>query len=257
MRTRTPTVAELREVCQPRSVVGRRSEEHWTGQLYMRRLSIHVTRLAVRLGMPADAVTGLMFLVGITGAGFVFVGGWWPALAAVAGIQTYGLLDAADGEVARWNETVSPRGIYLDRVSHYLVEATLFAGIGWRAGGAEFGNLWFSLGLIAAIGVVFRRASTDLVDAARAKTGMAAIGDQGAELRSGVLRGLRRVAALVPVHRATGAVEASLLALAAAVADAVRTDLTVSRGLTLGLVTVVWSVAIGHLVAVMNSERLR
>jgi phosphatidylglycerophosphate synthase len=198
-----------------------------------------------------------MFLVGVAGAGFLFVGGWWPAAVAVFGIQAYGLLDASDGEVARWNQTSSPRGIYLDRVSHYLVEATLFAGLGWRAGGTEFGSPWFSLGLIAAIGVVFRRAGTDLVDAARAKTGRPAIGDRGAEPRSAAMRGLRRIAYLLPVHRATGAVEASLLTLAAAVADAVRGDLAVSRGLVIGLVAIVWGVALGRLVAVMDSERLR
>ena len=257
MRSGVPGITELRQKCQPSTVVGRRSEEHWTGRLYMRRLSIHVTRLAIRLGTPADAVTALMLLVGVAGAGMLFVGGLWPTVALVLGIQLYGLLDAVDGEVARWNETTSPRGIYLDRVSHYLVEGTIFAGLGWRAGGGELGSVWFPLGLIAALGVVFRRAETDLVDAARAKSGMTAVGDRGAAIRVRPLRLLRRAADFVPIHRATGAVEASLLILAAAVGDAIRSDLVASRGLLAGLTALVWLVAFGHLVAVLASERLR
>lgn len=251
-----PTIAEMRAVCQPESVIRRRSDEHWAGRLYMRGMSIHVTRAAVRIGLAADTVTVIMVLVGLAGAAVLALPGWWPPLLAVLAVQAYLLLDCVDGEVARWNRTESARGIYLDRMSHYLVESGLVVALGWRAGGGTHTG-WVSWGLVAALGVVLARIETDLVDAARAKTGREAIGDAGAELRSRPLRLARRVASWLPVHRLTGAVEASLVILAAAVADRVRGDLVISRATVAALAGVAVAVAAGHLVAILASERLR
>jgi phosphatidylglycerophosphate synthase len=256
MRYRRPSVDDLRRVTQPARVVGRRSEEHWAGRLYMRRVSVHVTRLAVRLGIGADAVTVLMLVVGLAGSAAVFVGGLWPTLVAVGGIQLYLLLDCVDGEVARWNRTESARGVYLDRISHYLVEICLLAGLGWRAGGGT-GSTWLAVGLAAGLGVVLARIETDLIDAARAKAGMAAIGDRGATVRRPALRRIRRLADFFPVHRITGAIEASLLIAGAAVCDRARGDLIASRGVVITMAVVAGLVVVGHLVSVLASDRLR
>ena len=40
-----PSLTELRAVAQPESLLARRGEEHWAGRLYMRRVSIRLTRL--------------------------------------------------------------------------------------------------------------------------------------------------------------------------------------------------------------------
>lgn len=256
MHSSKPSIAELRRVCQPASIVGRRSDEHWAGRLYMRGVSIYVTRAALALGLSADGVTLLMLAVGLAGSTLLFVGGVWPAIGAFVGVQLYLLLDCVDGEVARWNSTESPRGVYLDRISHYLVEATLLVGLGWRAGGGE-GAVWLAVGLGAALAAVLARIETDLVDAARAKSGMPAIGDEGSRLRPPALRLVRRIADFVPLHRITGAVEASTLILVAAVLDDVRADLAASQWLVTAMVTVAALVAVGHLVSVLASDRLR
>lgn len=222
----------------------------------MRGVSIYVTRAALSLGLSADGVTLLMLAVGLAGSALLFVGGVWPAIGAFAGVQAYLLLDCVDGEVARWNSTESPRGVYLDRVSHYLVEATLLVGLGWRAGGGD-DAVWLAVGLGAALAVVLARIETDLVDAARAKAGMTAIGDEGARMRPPALRALRRLADFVPLHRITGAVEASTLIAVAAVVDATRDDLAASQWLVTVMVTVASIVAVGHLVSVLASDRLR
>jgi hypothetical protein len=250
-----PSIDDLRRVTQPDSVIGRRSEEHWTG-LYLRRVSPYLTRLALRLGMGADSVTVTMMLVGLAGAGLLSIQGLWPAVAAAGAVQTYLLLDCVDGEVARWNRTESARGIYLDRISHYLVEGALLAGLGWRAGAGESTG-WLAVGLGGALAVVLGRIETDLVDAARAKAGLGAIRDQGAGISRRLLGSIRRAADFVPIHRVTGAAEASLVIAAAAVADHIRGDLTASRGLAVALGVVAGAVAIGHLITVLASDRLR
>ncbi|HCL70402.1 MAG TPA: transferase, partial [Actinobacteria bacterium] len=35
------------------------------------------------------------------------------------------LLDCCDGEVARWRDTSSPKGVFLDRVGHYVTEGLI------------------------------------------------------------------------------------------------------------------------------------
>jgi hypothetical protein len=62
-----PSIAELRSVCQPPATLNRVSAEHWAGRLYMRRISIYVTRVLLRLGVSADTVTSIMVVVGVLG----------------------------------------------------------------------------------------------------------------------------------------------------------------------------------------------
>ena len=63
-----PSVAAMRSVAQPPTVMGRASAEHWTGTLYMRRISPYVTRLLLRTPITPNGVTGLMILSGVAAA---------------------------------------------------------------------------------------------------------------------------------------------------------------------------------------------
>ena len=63
-RPARPTIAQLREVTQPPEVRGRRSAEHWTGDLYLRGLSPYLTRVLLPTGITANGVTWLMILSG-------------------------------------------------------------------------------------------------------------------------------------------------------------------------------------------------
>ena len=135
VRPRRPSIAELREVTQPPSIRGRRSAEHWTGDLYMRRISPYLTRMLVRAGFTANAVTALMIVSGAASGFALLVPGLWGALLAVALTQLQMLWDASDGEVARWRGTSSPLGIFLDRVGHYLTESLIPLALGVRAAG--------------------------------------------------------------------------------------------------------------------------
>lgn len=252
---RGPSIEELRRVCQPPEIVGRRTEEHWTGRLFMRRISLHVTRAALRLGLSANAVTGIMLVLGLVAPALLLVAGVWPAVGVVIALQVFVLLDASDGEVARWNRTQGATGIYLDRIAHYTNEAALFAALGWRAG--DLGTWWPVVGLAAAIGVMLARAETDLIDAARVKAGLDAIRDTGGGSRSGAVSSIRRIADFIPIHRAVGAVEMTLLTLGAAVVDSARGDLVATQALLGGLAVVAWLVVAWHLLTILTSDRLR
>ena len=286
--SRRPSLAEVRQVGQA-GVLARRSEEHWAGRLYMRALSARVTRWVVSTPaldrVSANALTGLMILVGLAAAGLVALSPRWStALLAAVLIQVYLLLDCVDGEVARWRRTTSAHGVYLDRLGHHVVEAALVVGLGFRAAGGVWerglrsGDLarpwelltegvpallafgaswWMVLGALSAVLVVLGKLETDLVVVARVGAGLKP--DAKRDPRSGneTIRGLRSLFAVLPLHRLIGAVELSLLILLAAVIERVVGGLAFTQGLAVAVAAVALMVAVGHALTVLTSRRLR
>jgi phosphatidylglycerophosphate synthase len=258
--TRQPTIAELRAVTQPASIFARNSGEHWAGRLYVRRFSPYVTRPLLRTGVSPNAVTAAMAMVGLAAAGLVSLAGIPAAIGAAALIQLQILLDCCDGEMARWLDRRSAAGVYLDRLAHWLTEAALPIGLGVRADGG-WGSLggWTSLGLVTAVLVLLIKGETALVWVARAESGLPPVRDAAevAAPRASGLARLRRAAGALPLYRAFVAIEFTLLALVAAIVDAVAGDLTGTHVLAVALVPVAAITAAGHLLAILASSRLR
>ena len=258
MSTSPPSIAELRAVCQPPTLVGRRSAEHWAGRLYMRRLSVHVTRRVLALPITPNGWTVTMIAVGVAGAVTLAVPGVLTAVVAALAVQLYLLIDCVDGEVARWRGATSAAGVYLDRLGHYTVEAALLIGLGVRVdGGPGAFASGTTLGLLAAVLALLAKAETDLVTVARASGGLPVGSEADATSRVSTLRSARQLLAAVPVHRILGGVELSLLAVAAAVVDQVTGSLAGSRALLLAVVAIGVIVAVGHPVMILTSRRLR
>lgn len=249
-----PSIPELRAIAQPQSVLGRRSAEHWTGHLYMRRISIYGTRLALQLGLSADFVTGLMILVGLGAVATVSIPGLWSAIAGVLLIQLYLGLDCVDGEVARARNTIGARGVYLDRLGHYLVEAGLLVALGIRASDGALEPV--VIGLLAAIGVMFEKIETDLVAVARLAHGLGPAAEEASQIKQAGLAKGRRLARWFPIHLATHAAEASLLIVVAAIVDEARGDYVASRTLLVVLAAITAAMVVLHLVSILNSRRL-
>ncbi len=113
----------------------RANAEHWTASLYLRDLSPYLTWLLLKTSISANGVTGLMILVGwSTAAALLIPGVGGAALALVLG-QLQMLVDCCDGEVARWRNSRSPAGVFLDKVGHYTTEALIPIVLGIRAAG--------------------------------------------------------------------------------------------------------------------------
>ena len=247
-----PSIDELRAATQPPSIFARDSGEHWAGRLYIRRLSPYLTRLLLRTPITPNGVTWLMIAAGVAAAAVLTLPGVLPAVAAFLFIQLQILLDCSDGELARWRDVRSTAGIYLDRVGHWVTETLLPIALGIRADEPE-------LGLVVAVLVLWIKGESALVTVARAEAGLPPAADTQAVAapRGGVLRRARRAAARMPFYRAFVAMEATLLALAAAVVDAIAGDLAGSRALVVALIGVAAVTAVGHLVAILASQRLR
>jgi hypothetical protein len=257
---RPPELAELRRVAQPPSVFDRANAEHWAGPLYLRRLSIHLTRQLLRTRISADAVTWIMIVAGLLGAAALTLPGLLGAVLCVLLVQLQLLVDCSDGEVARWRRTFAPSGIYLDRLGHWSTEALLPVALGVRAdGGVGSIGGWTTLGLVCSVMHLLNKAETELVHVARAHCGLPPAEDTAATSRPrrvGLAR-LRAALRWLPFFRVFVAVEFSLVVLVAAVADLVVGDLVATRLLLAVLVPLSFVIAGGHLVGVLTSRRLR
>jgi phosphatidylglycerophosphate synthase len=244
-----PSIAELRAETQPDWLLARRGAEHWAGRLYMRRLSPYLTRLILPTPLSANGVTALMIPAGLLGAFALTFAGIWPAVLAVLLIQLQLLLDCSDGEVARWRKQFSPVGVYVDQLAHYSTEAAIPAALGVRADGG-WGSIggWTALGLSASVLILFLKSETHLVAYALQRS------DRVAPPPSPEGPATPR---LLPSVRPFQAVEGSLLALAAAIVDAVADGLDGTRILVVGLAAAAGVAVVGHLAAILSSGRLK
>ncbi|MFE1791216.1 MULTISPECIES: CDP-alcohol phosphatidyltransferase family protein [Streptomyces] len=256
-----PSVAELRPVVHPAGVKDRRSGEHWGGRLYMREISLRVTRLLVTTKVTPNQLTYVMTLSGVLAAPALLVPGIWGAVLGVLAVQGYLLLDCVDGEVARWKQQFSLSGVYLDRVGAYLCDAAVLVGFGLRAadlwGGGRIDWLWAFLGTLAALGAILIKAETDLVGVARHQAGKPVVQESAAEPRSSGMALARRAAAALKFHRLVLGIEASLLILVLAVLDQIRGDLFFSRLGVAVLAGIALLQTVLHLVSILASSRLR
>ncbi|MGP3999822.1 CDP-alcohol phosphatidyltransferase family protein [Streptomyces sp. 8N706] len=257
-----PSLAELRPVVHPSGLKDRRSGEHWAGRIYMREISLRCTRHLVHSRITPNQYTGLMIVAGVAAGAALLVPGLAGAVLGALLIQLYLLLDCVDGELARWRRQTSITGVYLDRVGHYLSEAALLVGFGVRAAdifhrdGASTQWQWAFLGTLAALGAILIKAETDLVDVARTRSGLPAVKDEASVPRSSGLALARKAAAALKFHRLVGGVEASLVILAAGIADFVQDDLLFTRIAVALLAAIAVLQTVLHLVSILASSRL-
>ncbi|MFJ4096319.1 CDP-alcohol phosphatidyltransferase family protein [Kitasatospora sp. NPDC089913] len=256
MAVAAPALAELREVCQPRAKLASRNGEHWAGRIYMRAVSLRVTRQLVRTSVAPNTLTWLMVVCGVAAGAALLVPGPLGAVLAALLMQGFLLFDCVDGEVARWKRQFSTAGVYVDRLGAYLADAALMVGAGVRAA-RDGSELWVSVGLAAALGVVLLKASTDLVDVARARSGLAPADEESTQPRSQGIATARRLASVFKIHRVTNGIEASLVLLAAAVADVAAGGIGPTRAVVAGIAVITWGMVVAHLASILSSSRLR
>jgi phosphatidylglycerophosphate synthase len=248
-------------VAQPPSTLGRVSGEHWAGLVYGRRISLRLTWLLVPTRVTANGVTATMLPIGLAAAAVLMLPSVWAAIGAALLVQLQLVLDCSDGELARWRRHTGPVGIYLDRIVHYVTDAGLAVAVGVSAaGGPAHLNGWTTIGLGTGMLVLLTKAETDLVHMARATTGLQPVADTAsvaAPRRTGLVATARRIAGYVRFNRALLAIEMSWLAVLAGIVDAAGGSHTGFRVLDVALLVIGVIVAVGHLLAILSSSKLR
>ena len=238
----------------------RRNGEHWAGLLYMRWISLRVTRLLISSPISANGYTYLMTVAGLASGPALLIPGVTGAILGALLIQVYLLLDCVDGELARWRKQTSITGVYLDRIGAYLSEAAFLVGLGFRSAGHLHADSWTVLGLTAALCVILVKSETDLVDVARARSGLSAVAESAAVPRSAGAAKARTLASALKVHRLIVVIESSLLVLAAGIADAVAggpSGLFFTRLSVAILAAIALAMVVLHFASVIMSNRLK
>lgn len=96
---------------------------------YVQPLLDAVARAAQRLGVSANAMTVGGMLVGVAAAGLVALG---HPVAGFLVLWLSGLIDAADGTLARLTNSSSPLGAILDITFDRVVELSMITALAWR-----------------------------------------------------------------------------------------------------------------------------
>jgi phosphatidylglycerophosphate synthase len=252
-------MAELRALAQPPAVMGRRNSEHWAGALYGRKLSIYLTRALLPTGISPNGVTWLMVALGIGGAAVLVWPSWWAVLICALAMQLQLVVDCSDGELARVRGISSPKGVYIDRIAHYVTEALLPIGVGVHVDGG-LGSIggWTTLGALTAVVVLWNKAFGDLIHVARGYARLPLMSEDAAlaQVRVGLLRRIRRGLRAAPFYRAFVALEFSLLTLLAASIDALAGGAHAMRWWTIVMGPLALVLTLGHVTAILLSRRL-
>jgi phosphatidylglycerophosphate synthase len=228
------------------------------GRLYMRRLSLRLTRLLAPTRATPDGVTWGMVIAGLGAALVLTVPSVWATLAAVVLIQAQILCDCSDGELARWRGHSGARGIFLDRFGHYTTDAGVVCAVGVHADGG-LGSIagWTTVGLVGAVLVLLSRAETDLVHVARAYVGLPGFEPDATSPRVSGVRRLRRIAYAFPLNRLLLAWDLSAVLAVVAVIDAFTGSTVAHQVLAVALAGVGVLVCVLHLLSILTSGRLR
>jgi len=255
MQTRPtrPTIAQIREISQPPSVTGRSNAEHWIADLYLRRISPYLTRILLMTPISANGVTWLMILTGVLIGPALLIQSWIGIFLALLLSHLQMLIDCCDGEVARWRNTKSPMGIFLDKLGHYGAESLIPIFFGLHL--ADWPNksitstIYPYLGALLAVLIIINKALNDAVHVARAFSGLEKLADaKGVNLpRKGLLRVARKVFNYLPAHRIFHSVEFTMYI-------AIFGSYSASLAVALGVAAFVTA---GHILAIISSGKLR
>jgi phosphatidylglycerophosphate synthase len=120
------SIKELKIRCQEQKTTGK-DFNLMLGYLAHRRISIYLTKflLVVWPSIRPDFVSLMMIFVGLGGAVLLSFSEFSVAFFGVLLVYFSFLLDKVDGEIARYKQVFSLRGIYLDELYHILIPSFL------------------------------------------------------------------------------------------------------------------------------------
>jgi phosphatidylglycerophosphate synthase len=162
------------------------------------------------------------------------------------------LWDCCDGEIARWRETQSPKGVFLDRLGHYLTETLIPIALslrlaGWPENQITDWQLPF-IGALIGVMILWNKAFNDIVHVSRAFAGLEKLADAksvGAPTK-GWLRIAKAPFRVFAVQRLFHSVEMSIV-----IAIFNGNEKLLKWGIYLALF-----VTAGHLLSILGSRKL-
>ena len=251
LRPAKPTISQIREISQPTSVRGRKNSEHWVADLYLRKISPYLTSVILKTPLTANGVTVLMIITGVSSGFALLIPGVLGLILALFLSQLQMLWDCCDGEIARWRETQSPKGVFLDRLGHYLTEGFLPIALALRILNwpkSEISNykLLFVASLISLL-ILLNKAFNDSVHVARAYAGLSKLADSKSvgEAKSTIIKLAKAPFKVLAIQRLFHSVEMTIL-------------IVLFQGsqklIDIGFYVLIF-VTVGHLISILNSKK--
>jgi len=118
----------------------------------IRHLSRLITPVLLRLPVSPNQITAASLITGLASAWFVMKGDFFfDIIAGLLFIITY-VLDNCDGEVARIKKQCSSFGMRFDSFVDWVVHSALFTAMGYGLADRFVDDIWYWLGITAAIG---------------------------------------------------------------------------------------------------------
>ena len=116
----TEPTKQLRKICQDSREYGAYKID-WVERNLVRSVSNYFTKLCLKIGISANQVTLIDFVLGLA-TGIYFLSRE-PKSWIIGSLLMYlfRMFDCVDGEVARYNKSVSPLGQYFDDLTFFLL----------------------------------------------------------------------------------------------------------------------------------------
>ena len=110
------TFLEIKEKCRRKDYL-KNNSLHW----FSSRFSIYFSYVFINLGLSADFVTFIFFIIGFAGALLFSFNSFCCFLIGYLLYRLHIIIDMSDGDVARFNKSYSVRGVYWDSVIHSVL----------------------------------------------------------------------------------------------------------------------------------------
>jgi len=104
------------------------TRDTWREKL-SRKISVYFTWIFLNASLSPNNVTLIAFFFGFLSFVFFLSGNYFCSLFAIFFYQLHVIFDACDGEVARYKNKSSLKGVYLDLIGHVIINPLIILGI--------------------------------------------------------------------------------------------------------------------------------
>ncbi len=121
---------EFKDIIQGKKLERRRKRKDWWHAIFT-FISRYVTWVLVKTKITANFITILGLMIGLIGLLLIAFGNSFFIIIGIILLYICYLLDEVDGEVARYKQQTSLRGIYYDQIGHLLFLGGFFFSFGY------------------------------------------------------------------------------------------------------------------------------
>ncbi|MFX1316810.1 MAG: CDP-alcohol phosphatidyltransferase family protein [Promethearchaeota archaeon] len=139
---------EFKRIIQGKKIEKMKRKKDWWHAIY-RFISKYITWIIVKTPITANFITISGFIIGLTGLLLIGIGNDVFIIIGFILLYIYYLSDEVDGEVARYKNQTSLRGIYYDEIGHLFFQGWFFFTFGYSIFRIKQEFLYIFLGVIA------------------------------------------------------------------------------------------------------------